>query len=170
MPPWMGSIDNLQNITFSNYPPPKYQMRNTDKQRIARPKLLVATTQSQFKNLKLYRFIVETPDFPARDIAQGYGSKQYDKDMNSGLKIIAKNTEGLLPCGKSIFPMHFFSSPQCANSLHPFILSFILTRIIVAANGNYGMSFSTSLEHALFQGVMANQKRPFRAAVFVSVY
>jgi len=38
----------------------------------------------------------------------------------------------------------------------------------VAANGNYGMSFSMSSEHDLFEGVMTNEKSPFGAAVFVS--
>jgi hypothetical protein len=85
----MSSTDNLQNITFNDYSPPKYQLRNTSEQRIARPKLPIATTQSQFKNLKLYRFVVEAPEFPARDIAQGYGSQQYYKDMRPGVSIIA---------------------------------------------------------------------------------
>ena len=80
-------------------------MRNASRQRIARPKLLIATTQSQFKNLKLYRFVLETPDFPARDVAQEYGRKQYDADMKAGLGIIAKNTEGSTP------------KAQCSNKL-----------------------------------------------------
>jgi hypothetical protein len=102
---WMSSTENLQNITFNNYPAPKYQMRNPCKQQIARPKLLVGTTQSRLKNLKLYRFVVETPDSPARDIAQGYRTEEYEMDIGAGVSIIAKDTKGVLPCDKSILPL-----------------------------------------------------------------
>jgi hypothetical protein len=43
-----------------------------------------------------------------------------------------------------------------------------LSLIPVAGNINFGMSYSLSIEHALFQGVVANKKKPIRVGILVS--